>query len=84
MDPLTDTTAVLTVELTKDNAAGEASVTGWDYVPMLMVRRDGTERVFTLTDASSIPAGADSALAARLEEAAANCREILGEPRTGG
>ena len=51
---------------------------------MLMVRRDGTERVFTLTDASSIPAGADSALAARLEEAAANCREILGEPRTGG
>lgn len=84
VDPLTDTTAVLTVELTKDNAAGEASVTGWDYVPMLMVRRDGTERVFTLTDASSIPAGADSALAARLEEAAANCREILGEPRTGG
>ena len=84
VDPLTDTTAVLTVELTRDNATGEAAVTGWDYVPMLMVRRDGTERVFTLTDASSIPAGASSALAQWLEEAAANCREILGEPRTGG
>lgn len=83
VDPLTDTTAVLTVELTKDNATGETSVTRWDYVPMLMVRRDGTERVFTLTDASSVPTGADDALAARLEEAAAVCREILGEPNNG-
>ena len=70
VDPLTDTTAVLTVELTKDNAAGEASVTGWDYVPMLMVRRDGTERVFTLTDASTVPADTSADLAAELEEAA--------------
>lgn len=81
VDPLTDTTAVLTVELTKDSAAGTASVTGWEYAPMRMVRRDGTERVFTLTDASSVPTGADDALAARLEEAAAACREILGPGR---
>ena len=80
VDPLTDTTAVLTVELTRDNVTGEASVTGWDYVPMLMVRRDGTERVFTLTDASSIPTGAGDALAQRLDQAAADCLEILGPP----
>ncbi|WP_294475962.1 hypothetical protein, partial [uncultured Intestinimonas sp.] len=55
-------------------------VTGWDYVPMLMVRRDGTERVFTLTDASSIPTGAGDALAQRLDQAAADCLEILGPP----
>ena len=81
VDPLTDTTAVLTVELTRDNVTGETAVTGWSYVPMLMVRRDGTERVFTLTDASSVPVGADDALAAQLEEAAAVCEEILGPAR---
>ena len=80
VDPLTDTTAVLTVELTRDNVTGEASVTGWDYVPMLMVRRDGTERVFTLTDASSIPTGAGDTLAQRLDQAAPDCLEILGPP----
>ena len=82
VDPLTDTTAVLTLELTLDHETGEAGVTGWSYAPMLMVRRDGTERVFTLTDASSLPVGASDDLTRALEEAAANCDAILG-PATG-
>ena len=82
VDPLTDTTAVLTLELTLDHETGEAGVTGWSYAPMLMVRRDGTERVFTLTDASSLPVGASDDLTRALEEAAANCAAILG-PATG-
>ena len=82
VDPLTDTTAVLTLELTLDHETGEAGVTGWSYAPMLMVRRDGTERVFTLTDASSLPVGASDSLTLALEEAAANCAAILG-PATG-
>lgn len=81
VDPLTDTTAVLTVELTRDNVTGETAVTGWSYVPMLMVRRNGTERVFTLTDASTVPADTSADLAAELEEAAAVCEEILGPAR---
>lgn len=78
VDPLTDTTSALTLELTKDHGTGETTVTGWTYAPMLMVRRDGTERVFTLTDASVLPTGADQALVDRLEEAAETCREIFG------
>ena len=81
IDPLTDITAVLTVELERDNVTGESSVTGWEYVPMRMVRRDGTERVFTLTDASAVPADTSAELAAGLEEAAAVCGEILGPAR---
>ena len=76
--PLTDATSALTLELTKDHGTGETTVTGWTYAPMLMVRRDGTERVFTLTDASVLPTGADQALVDRLEEAAETCREIFG------
>ena len=78
IDPLTDITAVLTVKLERDNVTGESSVTGWEYVPMRMVRRDGTERVFTLTDASTVPADTSAELASELEEAAAVCGEILG------
>lgn len=78
VDPLTDTTAVLTLELTRDNETGKTNLTDWSYVPMLMVRRNGTERVFTLTDASVLPAGADSALVQRLEETERNCLEIFG------
>ena len=48
---------------------------------MLMVRRNGTERVFTLTDASTVQADTSAELAAELEEAAAVCGEILGPAR---
>lgn len=78
VDPLTDTTAVLTLELTLDHQTGEAGVTGWSYVPMLMVRRDGTDQVFTLTDASAAPAGASNALVQKLEQAVSDCASILG------
>ena len=80
VDPLTDTTAVLTLQLTR-TPEGEASVTGWEYAPMLMVRRDGTQRVFTLTDASAVPADASGELTGALEQAAADCAEIFGPQR---
>lgn len=78
VDPLTDTTAVLTLELTLDHQTGEAGVTGWSYVPMLMVRRNGADQVFTLTDASSIPTGASDSLVRKLEQAVSDCASILG------
>ena len=78
VDPLTDTTAVLTLELTPDHETGEAGVTDWSYVPMLMVRRDGADRVFTLTDASAIPTGASDSLVQKLEQAVSDCASILG------
>ena len=78
VDPLTDTTAVLTLELTLDHETGEAGVTDWSYVPMLMVRRDGADRVFTLTDASTIPTGASDSLVQKLEQAVSDCASILG------
>lgn len=78
VDPLTDTTAVLTLELTLDHESGEAGVTGWSYAPMLMVRRDGADQVFTLTDASAIPTGASDSLVQKLEQAVTDCASILG------
>ena len=45
---------------------------------MLMVRRDGAAQVFTLTDASAIPAGASDALVQKLEQAVSDCASILG------
>ena len=36
-DEYTDTTAVLTLELTRDNETGEAQVTGYSYAPMHML-----------------------------------------------
>ena len=49
-DPLTDTTVVLTLELTKDPATGTASVTDYDYRPMLMLDREGGPRRYELLD----------------------------------
>jgi len=49
-DHLTDTTAVLTVELTKDMVTGETDVTGYSYRPMLMLDREGGENRFELLD----------------------------------
>ena len=66
VDPYTDITAVLTLELTKDGTTGETGVTGWTYAPMEMVREEGAAQVFRLT-----AAGSGSA-------AALHCQEVLG------
>lgn len=82
-DPLTDTTAVLTLELTKNNVTGEASVTGCDYAPMLMLDR-GKERPprFELLDANAV-AGSEvwsEDIRSQSCQAAVDCVRILGDP----
>lgn len=79
--PLTDTTAVLTLELTRSGETGETQVTACSYRPMYMLRRaEGTSPRFELVD---IPAaledgGTDTALKSRLEKALEDCRAIFG------
>lgn len=76
---LTDVTAVLTLELTRDNVTGKAEVTGCTYAPMLMDRRTGNPDALELLDARAVPAGASEQLASRLASAARSCRDILGD-----
>ena len=87
---LTDTTVVLTLELTRDNVTGEAAVTDWTYVPLLMLDRGGGSGRFGLIDAHAALSGAqppEPGLEARLTRAIEDCHRILGPehaPRTEG
>lgn len=79
--PLTDTTAVLTLELTKDNVTGEAGLKGWTYEPMLMLNRgEGAADRFRLLDAHAELEGGDvdEDLTAKLTQAIEDCHNILG------
>ncbi len=81
---LTDTTAVLTLELTKDQKTGVAEVTGYAYAPMLMLNRGaGTSPRFQLLDAhNALAAGGLSAtLEKRLQKAIDDCHTIFGPER---
>ena len=79
-DPLTDTTAVLTLELTRDNVTGACGVTSWSYEPMLMLDREsGAADRFALLDVQAVledPAG-DARTEEKARQALADCREIL-------
>ncbi len=83
--PLTDTTAVLTLELTRDNKTGETQVTNYAYVPMYMLHRAaGSSSRFELVDihaALSSPATGD-ALRQKLSQALETCHAVFGEERT--
>ena len=85
--PNTDTTAVLTLTLTRDNETGEAQVTDYAYIPMYMLHRaEGASPRFELVD---IHAALDSgetgeALRQKLSKALETCRSGFGEERTGG
>lgn len=85
--PNTDTTAVLTLTLTRDNETGEAQVTDYAYIPMYMLHRaEGASPRFELVD---IHAALDSgetgeALRQKLSKALETCRSVFGEERTGG
>ena len=87
---LTDTTVVLTLELTRDNVTGEAAVTDWTYVPLLMLDRGGGSGRFGLIDAHAALSGAqppEPGLEARLTRAIEDCHRILGpehDPRAEG
>ena len=77
----TDTTVVLTLELTRDNETGKAQVTDYSYVPMY-VHRTGSSpnRHFELMDAhAALEAGVEDAdLKAKLQKAILDCHDILG------
>lgn len=78
----TDTTAVLTLELTKDPETGEAQVTGYGYDPMLMLdREEGAYPRFELLDAqATLDAGVEDAwLEGKLKQCIEDCRTIFGE-----
>ena len=85
--PNTDTTAVLTLTLTRDNETVEAQVTDYAYIPMYMLHRaEGASPRFELVD---IHAALDSgetgeALRQKLSKALETCRSVFGEERTGG
>ena len=87
---LTDTTVVLTLELTRDNVTGTAAVTDWTYVPLLMQDRGSGGGRFRLIDAHAALSGAqppEPGLEARLTRAIEDCHRILGpehDPRAEG
>ena len=80
--PNTDTTAVLTLELTRDNETGETQVTDYSYAPMYMLHRAaGASPRFELVD---IHAALDSgetgeALRQKLNHALETCHSVFGE-----
>jgi len=85
--PLTDTTAALTLELTRDNETGKAQVTGYSYAPMYMLHQaEGSSKRFELLDVhAALEAGeADAALEARLTKALEDCHSIFGADHDGG
>lgn len=84
---LTDTTAVVTLELTKDNETGAAQVTGYSYVPMYMLdREEGASPRFELMDIhAALEAGVeDAGLETRLKKAVEDCHSIFGEETVSG
>lgn len=80
--PNTDTTAVLTLTLTRDNETGETQVTDYAYAPMYMLHRAaGTSPRFELVD---VHAALDSdetgeALRQKLTRALETCHSVFGE-----
>lgn len=80
-DRLTDLTAVLTLELTRDMETGEAAVTGYSYQPMLMLDRESGPERFELLDIHRELAADDltDAMERKLTQALEDCHEIWGE-----
>ena len=80
---LTDTTAVLTLELTKDNETGVTEVTDFSYAPMFMLdREEGASPRFQLLDVyDALENGVENpppTLKKQLEKAIDDCHAILG------
>ncbi len=80
---LTDTTAVLTLELTRDNETGVTEVTDFSYAPMFMLdREEGASPRFQLLDAyDALSNGVENptpTLNEQLQNAIDVCHDILG------
>ncbi len=77
----TDLTTVLTLELQRDNVTGETAVTGWTYVPMVMVdwgRGAPKHERFQVVDAYAALAAGDSGIDKRLRQSIEDIHDILG------
>lgn len=79
-DPLTDTTVVLTLELTKDSVTGKTEVTDCVWRPMLMLDRESGPNRYELLDVYKELEREDltPAMTEKLTKAAEDCRAILG------
>lgn len=79
-DPLTDTTVVLTLELTKDPITGKTEVTDCVWQPMLMLDRESQPNRYELLDVYKELEREDltPAMREKLTKAAEDCRAILG------
>lgn len=79
-DPLTDTTVVLTLELTKDPVTGKTEVTDCVWQPMLMLDRESGPNRYELLDVYKELEHTDltPAMEDKLTQAAEDCRTILG------
>lgn len=85
-DEYTDTTAVLTLGLTRDNVTGTAQVSGYSYTPMYMLDREaGAKPRFQLLDVYQALASEETgqALSKRLSKAVEDCHKIFGAGHDG-
>ena len=85
--PNTDTTAVLTLTLTRDNETGEAQVADCGYIPLYMLHRaEGASPRFELVDIhAALKTGEPgTALRQKLDKALETCHAVLGEERDAG
>lgn len=84
--PDTDTTAVLTLTLTRDNETGETQVADYAYVPMYMLHRaEESSPRFELVDVHAALESEETgdALRQKLDKVLETCRSVFGEKRTG-
>lgn len=79
-DPLTDTTAVLTVELTRDNVTGETTISGFTYQPFVMLDKESGPDRFRLLDIHKylVDETTSDSLRQKLQNTLADCHEIWG------
>lgn len=85
-DEYTDTTAVLTLELTRDNVTGTAQVSGYSYAPMYMLDREaGAKPRFQLLDVyqALVSEETGQSLSKRLSKALEDCHKIFGADHDG-
>ena len=85
-DEYTDTTAVLTLELTRDNVTGTAQVSGYSYAPMYMLDREaGAKPRFQLLDVyqALVSEETGQSLSKRLSKALEDCHKIFGAGHDG-
>lgn len=83
-DPLTDTTAVLTVELTKEPSTGETNITDWAYQPLLMRDREVYPERYELLDIHRELETGEESMKNKLLSTLEDCHAIWGAEHDAG